>query len=293
MKGLAKALYQFLIPVIILGLMILVLGDFLVSNTIAYPLDSDTVFSEDFREMHFPGDGLKKLFSLAEKWEEDPYEVIAAAMVENGYTFHGTADKLSHLRFGQVSMGIQARNAPAFRKVRAAYEAVLSDIACFPVPYEKGENKERVAYEDSWGDLRNYGGDRMHEGTDLMDREKRRGELPVVSMTDGTVTKLGWLELGGWRVGVTSPSGCYFYYAHLDSFAPGLEVGSPVHAGELLGFMGDTGYSTVVGTTGNFDVHLHLGIYLYPGTQEEVSVNPYWILKYMEERRYYFWGGGE
>jgi len=50
--------------------------------------------------------------------------------------------------------------------------------------------------------------------------------------------------------------------------------------------MGDTGYSAVEGTKGNFDVHLHLGIYLYPGTSEEVSVNPYWILKYLEERRY-------
>lgn len=44
-------------------------------------------------------------------------------------------------------------------------------------------------------------------------------------------------------------------------------------AGDLLGYMGDTGYSTVEGTTGNFPVHLHLGIYLYPGGRE-ISVVP-------------------
>ena len=58
--------------------------------------------------------------------------------------------------------------------------------------------------------------------------------------------------------------------------------GVPVKAGQLLGYMGDTGYSAVEGTTGNFDVHLHVGIYLNAGTSEEVSVNPYWILKYLE-----------
>ena len=55
-----------------------------------------------------------------------------------------------------------------------------------------------------------------------------------------------------------------------------------MRAGEWIGFMGDSGYSTVEGTTGNFDVHLHVGIYLNAGTSEEVSLNPYWILKYLE-----------
>ena len=55
-------------------------------------------------------------------------------------------------------------------------------------------------------------------------------------------------------------------------------------AGDLLGFMGDTGYSKVEGTTGNFPVHLHLGIIInYEG--EEISVNPYPALKYVEDRR--------
>ena len=95
-------------------------------------------------------------------------------------------------------------------------------------------------------------------------------------MTDGTVTNLGWLEKGGYRIGITSESGTYYYYAHLDSYA-GISEGEQVIAGELLGYMGDSGYGPE-GTTGQFVVHLHLGIYL---TEDGAlfSVNPAPILR--------------
>ena len=50
--------------------------------------------------------------------------------------------------------------------------------------------------------------------------------------------------------------------------------------------MGDTGYSKVEGTTGNFDVHLHVGIYFKTDHFDELSVDPYWILKYLEKYRF-------
>ena len=65
-----------------------------------------------------------------------------------------------------------------------------------------------------------------------------------------------------------------------------LEEGDVVKAGELLGYMGDTGYSKVEGTTGNFDVHLHVGIYFKTDHFDELSVDPYWILKYLEKYRF-------
>ena len=62
-----------------------------------------------------------------------------------------------------------------------------------------------------------------------------------------------------------------------------MKVGDQVKAGQLLGFMGDTGYGEA-GTKGMFPVHLHLGIYIYPdGT--EMSINPYAILKYAEQKK--------
>lgn len=50
------------------------------------------------------------------------------------------------------------------------------------------------------------------------------------------------------------------------------------HKGELIGFMGDSGYSETPGTVGNFDIHLHFGIYIYDVNNNEISVNPYYYL---------------
>lgn len=168
-------------------------------------------------------------------------------------------------------------------------EAIWNDLKYFPVAQEeqgKGRGKETVTYSDSWQHERTYGGKRGHEGTDLMAAENVPGKYPVVSMTDGIVTNKGWLEKGGWRIGITAPSGGYFYYAHLDSYAA-IAVGDEVKAGEIIGFMGDSGYGPE-GTVGKFPVHLHVGIYIYPDG-EEISINPYAPLKYVEKcgRKYF------
>jgi murein DD-endopeptidase MepM/ murein hydrolase activator NlpD len=147
----------------------------------------------------------------------------------------------------------------------------------------------KVTYSDSWFAVRTYGGDRKHEGTDLMASNNQAGFFPVISITDGVVEKMGWLEQGGYRVGIRSEAGGYFYYAHFASYAPDLEIGDSVIAGQVLGFMGDSGYGPE-GTTGQFDVHLHLGIYVSSdvlGTGE-MSINPYWILKLLEKNRTYY-----
>ena len=101
-------------------------------------------------------------------------------------------------------------------------------------------------------------------------------------MTDGVITNLGWLDKGGYRVGITTDSGTYYYYAHLDSYS-NIEKGDYVRAGELLGYMGDSGYGKE-GTVGEFPVHLHMGIYFYQDGKE-VSVNPYYVLRDLEDHR--------
>lgn len=52
-------------------------------------------------------------------------------------------------------------------------------------------------------------------------------------------------------------------------------------AGDILGYMGDTGYGEE-GTTGKFPVHLHVGIYVRTDAVAELAVNPYPVLKYVE-----------
>lgn len=172
---------------------------------------------------------------------------------------------------------------PGWETYLEGCQAVWDDLRYFPVPEPSNETDLEVTFEDSWMFERNYGGKRGHEGTDIMASVNRRGVYPVVSMTDGVILHKGWLEQGGYRLGITAPGGAYFYYAHLDSYA-GLKEGDAVRAGDLLGYMGDTGYSQVEGTTGNFPVHLHVGIYLVQDNTE-ISVNPYYPLKYLENRR--------
>ena len=140
-----------------------------------------------------------------------------------------------------------------------------------------------VSYCDSWMQSRTFGGKRGHEGCDIMASVNTRGVYPVVSMTDGVVEAVGWLKLGGWRIGIRSPNGGYFYYAHLDSYAEQLAEGDTVRAGDFLGYMGDSGYGKE-GTRGKFPVHLHVGIYIFPEGRE-VSVNPFSVLKYAERSK--------
>jgi murein DD-endopeptidase MepM/ murein hydrolase activator NlpD len=172
-----------------------------------------------------------------------------------------------------------------FQELYEYYKAILFDLEYFPVPILASETAD-ITYDNSWNVLRRYGGNRRHEGADLMASNNLRGFFPIISITDGTVEKMGWLEQGGYRIGIRSKEGGYFYYAHLDSYAPGLTKGDSVIAGQLLGFMGDSGYGSE-GTVGQFDVHLHLGIYVETDTGE-MSVNPYWILKLLEDNRTHY-----
>lgn len=173
------------------------------------------------------------------------------------------------------------------RELAKAEQAVWEDLEYFPIPLSKADSSIVVSFENSWMFDRSFGGNRGHEGTDIMASFNARGHYPVLSITDGTVEKVGWLKLGGYRIGIRSPSGGYFYYAHLNDYAREFKEGDVVKAGELLGFMGDSGYGAE-GTTGKFAVHLHLGIYINDETGEELSVNPYWILKWLEKKRLHY-----
>ena len=118
-----------------------------------------------------------------------------------------------------------------------------------------------------------------------MSEDNKRVVMPFFAACGGTVTNLGWLELGGWRIGITSDNGIYYYYAHLDSYADNMAEGTKIRKGQLIGYMGDSGYSKVEGTVGKFDVHLHFGIYLNDENKQEFSVNSYSILQYLYQEK--------
>ena len=164
-----------------------------------------------------------------------------------------------------------------YLQLKKYYEAIWRNLQYFPVA------SDDISYEDSWMDSRTYGGNRHHEGTDLFGPVSQSGYYPIVSITDGIVEQKGWLPLGGYRIGIRSDSGGYFYYAHLSSYEEDFTPGDRVQAGEILGFMGNTGYGQE-GTSGMFPVHLHLGIYITTPEGQEISVNPYHILQCLRKK---------
>lgn len=160
------------------------------------------------------------------------------------------------------------------------YHMLFDPVKCFPVKCNNESDYDRYEYSNSFLAPRTYGGDRKHMGIDIMDVNDESGYFQIVSMTDGVVENMGWLELGGYRVGIRTEEGVYFYYAHLERYAEGLEKGMSVKAGQLLGYMGSTGYGQE-GTDDQFPVHLHVGIcIMHDG--EEVWINPYPILQMLD-----------
>ncbi|MEM9748051.1 MAG: peptidoglycan-binding protein, partial [Actinomycetota bacterium] len=123
-------------------------------------------------------------------------------------------------------------------------------------------------FEDTWHAPRGNG--RVHEGVDIIAAE---GKL-LYAVTDGIITTL-WYDQPGLRAGngvkLEQPDGTYFVYLHMEGFAPGIEVGTRVKAGDVLGTNGNTGLSATA--------HLHFEIHPQGGA----AINPYPIVKAMDE----------
>lgn len=159
---------------------------------------------------------------------------------------------------------------------------LLQEAECFPVKKDKA-GLVSWEFEDGYGGERTYGGQRRHEGIDIMASEDRPGCLQICAVADGVVEQMGWLKLGGYRIGIRSKSGIYYYYAHMAGYAEGIRIGDHVKSGTVLGEMGNTGYGSE-GTTGMFPVHLHFGIYT-AADGEEQSINPYPLLQYLDRQK--------
>ena len=160
---------------------------------------------------------------------------------------------------------LNAKERPAFVELLArmeeqrAYEAgahAYIDGFVFPIAGD-------CEFIDSWGYPRSGG--RWHQGADIF----ATMGTPVVASENGTLDGVGSGTLGGIKLWVNGDSGNEYYYAHLAAFAPGVRDGKRVRAGEVVGFVGDTGNAK--GTS----PHLHFEI--HPGGAG--PANPYPLLK--------------
>lgn len=122
-------------------------------------------------------------------------------------------------------------------------------------------------------------GGRRHKGNDLM--APRMTE--VYAVADGVVVKVGTSRLAGRNVTVAHAEGWTSHYVHLNNdnigtddgdapwtltLAPGVEEGMSVEAGQLIGWVGDSGNAEWTAPHTHFELR-----------REGVAINPYPLLR--------------
>jgi murein DD-endopeptidase MepM/ murein hydrolase activator NlpD len=113
-------------------------------------------------------------------------------------------------------------------------------------------------FGDSYGGLRTDVAGGWHHGDDIF----APLGTPVVAVADGTLNRIGWERLGGWRLWVRDNAGDQFYYAHLSGYSPLALASKRVHRGDVIGFVGNTGDAFTTLPHLHFEIHprqlLHL-----------------------------------
>ena len=238
-------------------------------------------------------------------------ELLAYTGAKCGGTFDKSSlsllDKLAaELSAGETTIEELTEDMDYYDYYYEAYEAVLGGMVGEYEIEQENEAGEKVwkkvyglkAFSpiakgfpyndyDDFGSSRSYGYKRQHLGHDMM------GQIgtPIIAVESGYVEALGWNQYGGWRIGIRSfDQKRYYYYAHLRQnfpYALDLEEGSIVTAGDVIGYMGHTGYSTVENTNNIDTVHLHWGLQLIFDESQKEGNNEIWIDCYALSRFLY------
>jgi murein DD-endopeptidase MepM/ murein hydrolase activator NlpD len=107
------------------------------------------------------------------------------------------------------------------------------------------------SFTDTFGGPRSDVSGGWHHGDDIF----APLGAPVLAVAYGTVFSVGWNKIGGNRLWVRDGQGNLFYYAHLSAFTPLAINGNKVNAGDVLGFVGNTGDAQGTPTHLHFEIH--------------------------------------
>lgn len=133
---------------------------------------------------------------------------------------------------------------------------------------------------DDFGASRSYGYKRKHLGHDMFGSTG----TPVVAVEGGEITELQWNRYGGWTISIRSTDQKrIYYYAHLrknSPYAEGLKLGDTVQAGQVIGYIGRTGYSTKENSNMECESHLHIGMQLVFDESQVRGPRAIWIDMY-------------
>jgi murein DD-endopeptidase MepM/ murein hydrolase activator NlpD len=107
------------------------------------------------------------------------------------------------------------------------------------------------SYVDTYGALRGDVSGGWHHGDDIF----APLGAPLLAIAHGTVFSVGWNKVGGWRLWLRDDNGWLYYYAHLSAYSPLAVNGAVVNAGDVLGFVGNTGDAQGTPYHVHFEVH--------------------------------------
>ena len=128
-----------------------------------------------------------------------------------------------------------------------------------------------ASYVDTYGANRSDIYDGWHHGDDLF----APLGTPIVAVANGTLSLVGWNELGGWRLWLTDGKGNSFYYAHLAGYATWILKHHQVRAGQVIGFLGRTGDAFTTTPHLHFEVHPHQPAFVKLGYDGAVDPTTY------------------
>jgi hypothetical protein len=128
-----------------------------------------------------------------------------------------------------------------------------------------------AAFGDTFGAFRADVDGQWHHGEDLV----APLGTPLLAVSDGTLFSVGWNDIGGWRLWLRDGGGNEFYYAHLDAYSPLAVAGRRVKAGDVLGFVGDSGDAD--GGLAHLHFEIHPAELLYLGYHGAVAPYPFLV----------------
>lgn len=191
---------------------------------------------------------------------------VQSALIAAGVEVFGGADgQFGNATRTAIAKFQTARNLPATGTLDAStmIELGLLPRPVLPLTISVFPVQPACYFTDTWHAPR---GNRLHEGVDII---ANTGQA-VYAVADGVITKTYNPQnspLAGNGVRLTTADGTYFFYAHLDTIAEGIGLGTTVTAGQVLGTVGATGNTTTP--------HLHFEVHPQGGA----AVNPFPIVK--------------
>lgn len=297
-----KSLIIFISIVLILGLSMSIVVNS--AQSVSAEEEKDFIKWVDFRMSYNAMDKALKadINSVDEEVKLDWVEILAYLGTRYGGDFARYKSKDMDNLIAKLKSGVSIEElTKKLKNYDYYYEAYSAVLGNFVGPYEvqvKDENdpSKKVwvkkyglkvfspiaagysyGHYDDFGNSRSYGFRRVHLGNDLI------GSVgtPIVAVETGRVEALGWNQYGGWRIGIRSLDNMrYYYYAHLRKGHPyvtTLKEGDIVYAGDVIGYLGMTGYSTKENVNNINTPHLHFGMQLVFDESQKEALAEIWI----------------